>query len=158
MPSRLQFVFWLDAALLVLICLLECVPFTGLVLHEWLGTALPAFVTVHLLLSWPWIAASTRRLAAAKSGRTRVNYALNLCLFASMTALIFTGILISQEAIPAMLHRPPVDLQTAFAWDSIHDRLSDVVVILAGLHLAMNWDWAIAAGRKLLVRGRVGAS
>ena len=134
--------------MLLVFCALETVPFTGLVLHEWLGLALVALILAHLLLSWPWISTATRRFISG-SARTRVNYAINLGLFASMTVLILSGVLISEHAIPQLLRIRPADLPDAFRWDSIHDRLSDAVVILAGLHLALNWDWTFAAARKL---------
>jgi hypothetical protein len=41
-------------------------------------------------------------------------------------------------------------LPARFQWDSLHGHLSDFVVIFAGLHLAINWDWARAAARKIL--------
>ena len=145
---RLRATFWLDAILLLAFCALETVPFTGLVLHEWIGLALVALILAHLLLSWPWISTTTRRFASG-SARTRVFYAINLGLFAGMTVLILSGVLISEHAIPQVLRIRPAGLPDAFRWDSIHDRLSDAVVVLAGLHLALNWDWSFAAARKL---------
>jgi len=59
-----------------------------------------AMVFAHLLFSWSWIASLSRRLFAAHSARTRINYLLNLSLFAAVTAVIFSGILISQKARP----------------------------------------------------------
>lgn len=152
-PARLGVTFWLDVALLVSVCALETVPFTGLVLHEWLGLALIAMLVVHLLLSWTWIASTTRRLLAVESNRTRVNYLLNLSLFACMTAVILSGILISQEAISTLTGNRAVAFDPRPAWAAIHDRFSNFVVVLAALHLAMNWDWSVAAARKIL-RGR----
>jgi hypothetical protein len=153
---RLQTTFWLDVTLLVSVCALETVPFTGLVIHEWLGLALVSMVFAHLLLSWTWIASHSRRFFAVQSARARVNYLLNLSLFASITALIFSGILISQKAIPALTGTkvaPDMD----WRWDSIHDQFSNAEVILAGLHLALNWDWALAAGQRVFRRFLEGA-
>lgn len=147
---RLKATFWLDVALLLFFCALETVPFTGLVIHEWLGLALVIMIFAHLLLSWSWIASQTRGLFR-RPGRARINYVLNLSLFAAMTALIFSGILISQYAIPA-LTGAKLEPEMDWRWDSIHNRLSDFVVVLAGLHLAINWEWALAAGRKILRR------
>src|SRR5215467_4971340 len=99
---RLRVTFWLDVTLLVSICALQTVSFTGLVVHEWLGLAMVGMVLAHLLLAWSWIASQSRRLFAWQSLRARINYLLNLSLFASVTAAIFSGILISQQAIPAL--------------------------------------------------------
>lgn len=157
MPSRLQVVFWLDVTLLISVCALETVPFTGLIIHEWLGLAVAGMIVAHLLLSWTWIASSTRRLFAGMSSRTRVNYLLNACLFACVTAVIFSGILLSQHAIPAMTKKAAQDLGANFQWYQVHDGLSDLVVILAALHLAINWDWLAASARKILRRRTAGA-
>src|SRR5438067_13019996 len=89
---RLKITFWLDVTLLLSVCALQTVSFTGLVLHEWLGLAIVGMVLAHLLLAWSWIASQTRRWFARQSLRARVNYLLNLALFAGVTAAIFSGI------------------------------------------------------------------
>jgi hypothetical protein len=145
--------FWLDVTLLVSLCALQTVSFTGLVVHEWLGLAMVGMVLVHLLLAWSWIASQSCRLFAWQSLRGRINYLLNLSLFASVTAAIFSGILISQKAIPVLTGTqaaPDMD----WRWDTLHNDFSGIVLILAGLHLAINWGWVLAAGEKLLSRLR----
>jgi cytochrome b len=154
-PPRLKAAFWLDVALLISVCALEQIPFTGAIVHEWLGLAFGAMIVVHLLFAWTWIASQTRQLFPVQSGRRLINYVLNWCLFASVTAVIFSGIIISQEAIPA-LTKKRVAVRPDSPWRYIHDQGSNLVVALAGLHLALNWDWSIAAGRTVLRRGRAG--
>jgi cytochrome b len=149
---RLRFTFWLDVALLVVFCALETVPFTGLLLHEWIGLIAAVMVIIHLLLSWTWIATITCRFVSvqqgAATGRTRVNYLLNLALFGIVSILIVSGVIVSRYAVPAMVAWRP-DAQTDYQWGAIHNRFSDLVVILAGLHLAINWDWSVLAARKI---------
>jgi cytochrome b561 len=152
---RLKLVFALDTALLLSAAALEAVPFTGLVVHEWLGMLLGALFVVHLLFAWAWIESQTRGLARRQSIRARVNYLLNLSLFACMTAVIVSGIMVSQHAVPALTGKPAGALGTNFRWESIHGRFSDFGVVLTGVHLAMNWDWAVAATRKLVGRRSV---
>lgn len=147
--------FWLDVTLLISVCALEQVPFTGAIVHEWLGLALAVMVVWHLLLSWTWIVSQTCQFFPIESVRTRCNYLLNLCLFACVTAVIYSGIRISQEAIPA-LTGTRIAIRADSPWLSVHDKGSDLVVILAGLHLALNWDWSVAAVRKLLSRPKAG--
>ncbi len=147
----LKFTFWLDAGLLLGFCAAESTGFTGMIVHEWLGIALTAMVLVHLLLSWTWIATSTRRFFAV-SMRTRVNYLLNLCLFGSATAVIASGLLISREAIPAVLGIR-ADVKTDYQWGVVHDKMSDLVLIIAALHLAINWDWSVTVARKIFRAG-----
>jgi hypothetical protein len=153
---RLKTTFWLDVALLVSVCALQTVSFTGLVVHEWLGLAMVGMVFAHLLFSWSWMASLSLRMFAVQSVRSRINYLLNLSLFAAVTAVIFSGILISQRAIPALIGvkaAPDMD----WRWDFLHNLFSQFVLMLSGLHLAMNWDWVFAAAEKLFGRVRGGA-
>lgn len=152
---RLKTTFWLDVTLLVSVCALQTVRFTGLVLHEWLGLAMVGMVFAHLLFSWSWIASLTRRLFAVQSARARINYLLNLCLFAAVTAVIFSGILISQKAIPALVGTKAADMD--WRWDYLHNLFSQFVILLSGFHMAMNFDWVLAATEKLFGGVRGGA-
>jgi cytochrome b len=150
MVKRLKITFWLDVALLVSVCVLQTVSFTGLVLHEWLGLAVVGMVLAHLLFAWSWIATQSRRFVARQSARERINYLLNLSLFAVVTAVIFSGIVISQKAIPTLTGTnaaPEMD----WRWDVLHNRFSEAVVLLSGFHLAINWEWVLAAALKLLL-------
>ncbi len=115
---RLKITFWLDVMLLISACALYTVPFTGLVVHEWLGLAMLGMVLAHLLLSWSWIASHSRRLFAV-SARARINYVLNLSLFATVIAAIFSGILISQQAVPALTgNKAALDMDCALGLPS----------------------------------------
>lgn len=148
--SRLKISFWLSMTLLVSVCALPAVPFTGLFLHEWLGLAMVAMVFAHLLLSWSWISSLSRRFFAVQPLRARINYLLNLGLFAAVTATIFSGILISQQAIPALSGKAPPDMD--WRWEGLHSGSTLAVVILSGFHLAINWEWVLAAGQKVFRR------
>lgn len=147
---RLKVTFWLDMTLLASICALQALSFTGLVLHEWLGLALVGMVFAHLLFSWSWIASTSRRLLIARSIRTKINYVLNLSLFAAVTVAISSGILISQKAIPSLTGMKAGEMD--WGWDWLHVVTSAFIVILSGFHIATNWDWLLAAAEKLLDR------
>ena len=150
---RLKTTFWLDVTLLLSVCALQDVPFTGLVIHEWLGLVMVGMVLAHLLFAWSWISTQTHRLFAAQSIRSRINCLLNLTLFACVVAVIFSGVLISQRAVPALTGaKATSDLD--WRWDTLHNDFSGTVLILAGFHLAINWDWVLAASEKLLSRLR----
>ena len=108
-------------------------------------------VLAHLLFSWTWIASQSRRLFTLNSIRARINYLLNLSLFAAVTAAIFSGILISQKAIPTLLGtKPAPDMD--WRWDTLHNQFSEIVVMLVGFHLAINWEWALATAQRIFQR------
>jgi hypothetical protein len=155
-PWRLKVTFWLDAALLASVCVLQTVSFTGLILHEWLGLAIVAMVFAHLLFSWSWIASQSRRVFSSRSIRVRVNYVLNLSLFACVTAVIFSGVLISQKAVPTLTGANGVP-EMDWRWDTLHNQFSNYLIILAAFHLALNWDWLVAAAERVFSRVRKGA-
>ena len=143
---RTQLALWLDVTLLVSICLLESVTFTGLSIHEWLALLIVGFVLLHLLLSWTWIAASSRRLMATGASRTRVNFLVNACLFASAVTVILSGLMISEVALPAFGIKSAVDGK----WKHLHNRTSTYLLILTSLHLAINWGWLLAVAKRCL--------
>jgi cytochrome b561 len=149
--GRLKITFWLDMAMLVSICALQTVRFTGLLIHEWLGLTIVGMVFAHLLFAWSWIASQSRRFLNLPSIRARFNYLLNLTLFAAVTAVIFSGILISQKAIPALTGVQPTPAMD-WRWDTLHNRFSETVLMLVGFHLAINWEWILGAGQRIFRR------
>jgi len=154
---RLKTTFWLDIALLVSVCALQTVRFTGLVVHEWLGLAVIAMVLAHLLFSWSWIATQSRRLFGRQTARERINYVLNLILFFFVTAALFSGILISQKAIPVLTGAVVSPDKMDMRWATLHEEFAGMVLILAGLHLAINLDWVLAAAGNAFRRFRESA-
>jgi hypothetical protein len=65
------------------------------------------------------------------------------------------GILISQKAIPAITGTKAAS-EMDWHWDSLHIQFSGFVVFLAAFHLAINWDWTLAAGQKIFRHFREG--
>jgi cytochrome b561 len=158
MPSRLRFIFALDITLLLSTIALGTVSFTGMIIHEWLGIAIALLALIHLLLSWTWVSSATQRLFSGASSRARINYILNALLFACMAAVIYSGIVISEYAIPTLTKQSAPDPAASFGWSRVHDFLSNAAVILVALHLAINWDWLAAAVRKILGRSKAAAA
>jgi cytochrome b561 len=137
---------WLDTLLFLAVCVLMVTDFTGIPIHEWLGIALVPALLFHLLLQWPWIATRTRRLPEPRTGRTRVNYGINLVLFLSMVATIQSGLAISRVAMRSVF---PGWLGNR-RWGQVHGWASSVLLLMVGLHVALNWDWVLAVARKRL--------
>jgi hypothetical protein len=145
---------WLDTLLFLAVCSLMVTIFTGIPIHEWLGIALVPALLLHLLLQWPWIATRTRRLAKPRTGRTRVNYCINLGLFLTMVATVQSGLVISRVAMPAVLSGWTGDRR----WGQVHGWASSALLLLLGLHIALNWDWIYAVVRRRIGVGAVGSS
>ena len=145
---------WLDTSLFLAVSALMVTSFTGLPIHEWLGIALIPPLLLHLLLQWPWIATRTRRLAAPANWRTRVNYGINLGLFLCMVATIQSGLIISRVAIPSRVS----EWMGGRRWGQVHGWASSALLLMVGLHVALNWDWILSVVRKRIGFGRTSAA
>ena len=105
--------------------------------------AFAAALVVHVLLQWTWITARLGRLVRPGAGRARVNVLLNLALFIAMAATIASGVMISEVAVPAV-----ATPGAASPWRGFHGTATNFVVVLVGLHIAINIDWIVPAVRQ----------
>jgi hypothetical protein len=129
---------------------LMSVPFTGLALHEWIGLGLIVVVLVHLLSQWDWTMAASRRLLGTLTGRLRFTYVLNWALFIAVTLVMVSGLAISEVALPRLgiaLPRQPF-------WRPIHSLSANAILVLAGIHVGLNWRWVTNSVRQLVGRRR----
>jgi hypothetical protein len=122
-------------------------PLTGIPIHEWLGLAAVIPLLVHLLINWQWIVATTRRFFGKLPGQTRINYILNGLLFILMTAEGFSGVMISKVVLPSV----GLSASNAYIYRYLHSLLADSLLIVFGLHLAMNWKWVLGILKKNVI-------
>lgn len=125
----------LDVGLTAMMLALFSFHLTGLALHEWLGLGLCILIPVHLLVSWEWLAATTRRLLGPLPWRVRLTYLLNAALFASVVVVTITGLVISEAVLPGVF---PMTGNRGF-WRILHTQSSNASVVLMGLHLGLYW-------------------
>jgi cytochrome b561 len=142
--NRVAFLLGLDTAMLLLVVVLECINFTGLEWHQWLGFAFCPVVLWHVVLQWPWFITQFQRMLAPGAWRVRVNASLNLLLLALMAAVLFSGVFVSSQATAWVGE----SFGRVGIWHEVHGWLNVALVVLVGLHLALNWDWMIAALRR----------
>ena len=124
--------------------------FTGIAIHEWLSFAFGGAIITHLLLHWKWLVEVTRRLFRGASASARVNYVLNALLFVTMTIAIFSGVMISEAALPAL----GITLAHSGAWRGLHGLSANFSLVLIGLHVALHWSWIVGAVKRLAGRTR----
>lgn len=136
-----------DAAIFVAFLITTAPRFSGIAIHEWLSLAFAAAIIVHLLLHWQWIVGVTRRFFGKVQGSARINYLLNALLFIDVTLIIFTGIMISEVALPLFGIRFPRE----GTWRVLHSLTSDIAVILTGAHVALHWSWIVKTFRRYLI-------
>ena len=146
-PNRSKVNLVVDIVIFLAFLIATAPHFTGIAIHEWLGLAFSAAIITHLLLHWQWIVETTKRIFSKLSGKTRLNYALNILLFIDVTLIAFTGIMISKSALPTL----GITLAGGMAWRSLHFLTSAAAVVLVGLHVAMHWQWIADAVRRYVV-------
>ena len=135
----------LDLALTALMLSLFSFHFTGLTLHEWLGVALCLVVPVHMLVSWSWLSATTRRFFTTLPWTTRLTYLLNAALFVALVVVTVTGLVISEVIMPGVL---PMSGGRGF-WRVLHTQASNASLLLMGLHIAVYWRTLVQLVRRL---------
>lgn len=136
----------LDSAIFVAVLVAMAPHWSGIAVHEWLSIAFGAAIVTHLLLHWRWLVAVTRSLFGRVQWSARINYVLNLLLFIDITIVIFTGLMISESALPLF----GIDLHGGFAWRGLHDLTANISMLLVGLHIALHWQWIVKTVRRLL--------
>ncbi len=143
-----------DVVLTVSFLALMSVNLTGLLVHEWWGLALILLVVVHLLAQWDWTLSSTRSFLRRLSPRVRINYVLNWALFVAVVLVFVSGILISENALPALGIATGRGSNPLFGfWHQLHVLSADAVLVLAALHLGLNWRWVVNALKQLFHTG-----
>lgn len=145
---RARFLFWLDLILLLTFALLQEPETTGLWGHEWISIGLAGLLFLHLLVNWRWIVGALKRYAT-HSRRARFNAWLNGLLYVTMVLTIFSGLVVSQFVLPE-LGLSASDLKI---WRQLHAFIAGVTLVIAGLHVALNWSWIANVVRRW--RGRL---
>jgi hypothetical protein len=92
-------------------------------------------------LQWQWFMTQFHDVLRAGARRVRVNASLNLLLLIIMAGVLVSGGLVSNQSIATVGER----FGRLRLWSEIHGDLNFILVVLVGLHLALNWDWILAA-------------
>ena len=143
MSNRVAFLVCLDSAMLLLVCVLEPIKLTGLEWHQYLGFALCPLALLHVAMQWPWFVTQFRGMGRRGGYRVRLSALLNLMLFVLMAAVLFSGVFASRQSTVLIGE----SVGRVRLWHEVHGWLNFVLVLLVGLHLALNWDWILAALR-----------
>jgi hypothetical protein len=122
---------------------------TGLVVHEWWGVGLCAFVAVHVLLHWSWVAGAVRRFWRGLRAEPRLNALVDAGLYLGFVTMIFSGLALSRSVLPVLGLQ---SAQTPF-WLSLHIQATNVTLVLAVVHLALHWSWLVSTFRRMASAG-----
>lgn len=145
-PTKVNYL--VDIAIFIAFLLAMEPRLTNITIHEWLSLAFAATIIVHLLLHWQWLVATTRRFLRKVARQARLNYILNTLFFIDMTLIIFTGIMISEVALPQL----GIRFASSFIWRRLHSMTADAGVIILGLHVALHWKWILNTTKRYVVK------
>lgn len=144
MKNRVASLLCIDISMLLLVLVLECLSFTGLTLHEWIGFALCPVALLHVVLQWQWFVTQVRRIWTGAPYRQWLNSLLNVLLLAMVAATLISGVLVSHQVVPFVGER----LGKIYVWMWVHGSLNKPMLVVVGFHLALNWNWVTAALRR----------
>ncbi len=140
--------FLVDLAIFAIFVLVMDVPLTGLGVHEWLGIAIAIGLVVHLVQHTNWIVTTTHRIFSATSWRNRLNYLMMGALFLAFVAVIASGLIISEVALPWL----GITTNPASFWVWLHLAAVSAVLWLTALHVALNWKWITTTVRRYVMK------
>ncbi len=129
-----------DVCLLVLIPVLMAEILTGQEFHEWLGTAMAVVLLLHHLLNINWL----KNIGKGNYTPLRsLGTVMNLFLFADMSVLIISGIMMSGFVFEWL----PVSGGMILS-RRLHLFASHWGLILMSLHTGMHWGMVVRLGTK----------
>ena len=148
--SKTKIRMYLDIVLFISFVIVNMPQFTGIGLHEWLSFIFIPIILAHIVLDWQWIVSISKRFFSNLKGEIRFNYVLNFLLFFLMVAVIFSGILISEVALPFL----GIPIVINAFWIGLHDASANLLMITVGIHLAMHWKWIVSTTKRYLFKNK----
>jgi hypothetical protein len=103
--STNQIKLYLDIVIFFFFLVVSAPQATGFALHEWLSFAFLAAFVFHLVLNWKWIVNVIQRFFKKLPGETRFNAVWNVLLFILGTVVFFSGVFVSEAALPLLGYR-----------------------------------------------------
>lgn len=146
-PKKQKHHWLIDAALFVGLLLSFWLELTGVALHQWLGVALGAGATYHLLTHWTWIKSVTDRFFKQTSGQARLYYVIDAIVLIGLATIIVTGLVISTWL--------NLTLTNFAAWKSLHVIASIGTLIVVVVKIGLHWCWIVSTARRYIYVGKV---
>ena len=139
--------FWIDIATFIGFMIAMEPHSTGVSIHEWFTVAAVGTLIVHFVLHWDWFIRLTSRFLVKLFHSSRLNYLIAIAIFIGFTAIMVSGLMISEHFIPSLGLHP----EGRYAWRRIHDLAANLTFLLVAVHVALRWEWVKAAFVRLVV-------
>jgi len=124
-------------------------------LHNWVGLALLAGVTLHLVLHWKWISCVSRRYFRKLARQARINFSLNTVLFVAFFLANLSGLII-WLVLPSggfqggrnPFYNATLLSLTRHQWQDLHLWAGLAMIVILINHLVLHWDWLVCVARR----------
>ncbi len=146
--SSTQVRVWIDIVFFIGMVLVLAPQATGIPVHEWASFLIIIPFFLHLILDWKWIVSMTKRFLKRIPSEARFNYVLDWLLFFLFVTATFTGVVISEAALPAL----GINITIDPFWSALHDMSANLLMVVIGIHLAMHWNWIVTNFKKYVLR------
>ena len=146
--SSTQIRVWVNLVFFIIMVLVLAPQATGIAIHELVSFVVIIPLFIHLIMDWKWIVNITKRLFKKVTAETRFNYILDWLLFFLFVVATFSGVLISEEALPAF----GINIVIDPFWVELHEMSANLMTIVLGVHLAMHWKWIVTNVKKHILR------
>lgn len=127
--------------LIAFLFLMDDKSFLGEWFHEIAGLVICIFYILHKALNWSWIKETTKKLFGKIPAKRRLNYIMDVLLLIGFTLIIMSGMAISKTIDFSWLG---FDRDHQMIYRSMHTSVSMIVLIIAGIHIGLHWDWVLA--------------
>ena len=138
----------IDVGLLIVFLVTTAPLLTGIPWHEWLSLALALVALVHIVLHWQWVVAVALNIFTKATWSSRLSFVLNLLLFIAFTLVVYSGIAISESAMPFL----GIGMFDNRAWRSLHHTFSNISLIVIAIHVSTHWQWILNLFRTRSIR------
>lgn len=138
----------IDAAALIAYLLANNPRVTGVVVHEWLSVGLALILCVHVALNWAWVGHVARSLFSRARARGKIDFVVDVALFAAFTVMMLSGLLISTVVLGVFGLQPAA----GGVWRLAHRFSADVSLALLALHFGLHRHWMVDSVKRLFGR------
>jgi hypothetical protein len=133
----------IDAILFTVFIAAFFLNLTGLPLHQWIGVIAAVLAGYHIISHWNWVTTITGRFFGRTSAKARTYYLLDAAILIGMTAIGFTGLIISTWL--------NLVLTNYIAWKTVHVAASVVTLVAVVLKIGLHSRWIVSTARNLFV-------
>lgn len=125
----------------------------GMKWHEITGLVVGGMFILHMIIDWQWIKTVTVTIFQKKvPGKTRLAYINDWLMFLEIIYVFVSGVACSSYLFPSLNFGPIVFMKNS------HKIVSFFLIISLGVHIGLNWKWAVFTTKKIFKIASTGSA